>query len=216
MLLNKRKCALLSATFYLFLLIIIVTLLIWNLSQSFQSYWNQSTRFMMLFRSLKSFVNSERKFVIPSCKYIHGSFSHLIRRPFSSGPDRILEADKECSLQWNTFLWSWSSQFTTIRPDEPVRIRESFGSEPGSNKPARSVWSMLEETVARAPHRMALTVKREGEWRSWTYHQYQAEIVTVAKAFISLGLAPHHSVGILGESLGDTDERNTLSLPPSG
>ena len=66
---------------------------------------------------------------------------------------------------------------------------------------------MLEETVARAPNRMALTVKREGEWRSWTYHQYQAEVVTVAKAFISLGLAPHHSVGILGESLGDTDEK---------
>ena len=64
-----------------------------------------------------------------------------------------------------------------------------------------SVWSMIQETVRRCPDRLALTVKREGSWVSWTYQQYEAEIVTVAKAFIKLGLKPHHSVGILGKVL---------------
>ena len=58
---------------------------------------------------------------------------------------------------------------------------------------------MIQETVRRCPDRLALTVKREGRWVSWTYQQYEAEIVTVAKAFIKLGLKPHHSVGILGK-----------------
>ena len=64
-----------------------------------------------------------------------------------------------------------------------------------------SVWSMIQETVRRSPDRPALTVKRNGGWVTWTYRQYEAEIVTVAKAFIKLGLKPHHSVGILGKSL---------------
>ena len=89
-------------------------------------------------------------------------------------------------------------QFTTIRPDEPVRIRET--NHPSSSKAPVSVWSMIQETVRRCPDRPALTVKRNGGWVTWTYRQYEAEIVTVAKAFIKLGLKPHHSVGILGKS----------------
>ena len=79
-----------------------------------------------------------------------------------------------------------------------MRIRET--EEPSSRKAPISVWSMLQETVRRCPERRALTVKRAGGWVSWTYRQYQAEIVSVAKAFIKLGLKPHHSVGILGKS----------------
>ena len=59
---------------------------------------------------------------------------------------------------------------------------------------------MIQETVRRSPDRPALTVKRNGGWVTWTYRQYEAEIVTVAKAFIKLGLKPHHGVGILGKS----------------
>ena len=80
-----------------------------------------------------------------------------------------------------------------------MRIRET--EQPSSRKVPVSVWSMLQETVRRCPERLALTVKRNGGWVSWTYKQYEAEIVTVAKAFIKLGLQPHHSVGILGKSL---------------
>ena len=80
-----------------------------------------------------------------------------------------------------------------------MRIRET--EEPSSRKAPISVWSMLQETVRRCPERRALTVKRAGGWVSWTYRQYQAEIVSVAKAFIKLGLQPHHSVGILGKKV---------------
>ena len=47
---------------------------------------------------------------------------------------------------------------------------------------------------------------------SWTYKQYEAEIVTVAKAFIKLGLQPHHSVGILGKGLRSAMSRLDLCL----
>ena len=57
---------------------------------------------------------------------------------------------------------------------------------------------MIQETVQRVPDRTALAVKRDGVWIKWTYAEYQEDIVTVAKAFIKLGLQPHHSVGILG------------------
>ena len=69
---------------------------------------------------------------------------------------------------------------------------------------------MIEETVERVPHRTALTVKRDGGWKSWTYRDYQRDIVSVAKAFIKLGLAPHHSVGILGECRHLTTGHQTL------
>ena len=58
---------------------------------------------------------------------------------------------------------------------------------------------MIQETVARVPDQTALAVKRNGVWVKWTYAEYEREIITVAKAFIKLGLQPHHSVGILGK-----------------
>jgi long-chain-fatty-acid--CoA ligase ACSBG len=41
-------------------------------------------------------------------------------------------------------------------------------------------------------------VKRDGVWIEWTYKRYYEEARIVAKAFISLGLERHCSVGILG------------------
>merc|ERR1719400_1928254 len=57
---------------------------------------------------------------------------------------------------------------------------------------------MLNNTVERCPNNIALAVKRNDEWVKWTYTQYLEEVVTVAKAFIKLGLKPAHSVNILG------------------
>ena len=45
---------------------------------------------------------------------------------------------------------------------------------------------------------VALRVKRDGEWKQYTYEQYLAHVQIVARAFIHLGLHRHHSVGILG------------------
>ena len=73
----------------------------------------------------------------------------------SHGPDRVLPANS----------------FTSTRPEVPVKLR--LGSHPSSEWPPKSVWKMLQETVARAPHQIALTVKREGRWVSWTYAEYE-------------------------------------------
>ena len=39
---------------------------------------------------------------------------------------------------------------------------------------------------------VALAVQRDGLWTKWTYQQYLEDIRTAAKAFIRLGLEPHH------------------------
>ena len=98
----------------------------------------------------------------------------------SKGPDRIIHAEK----------------YTTTLPNEPVKLWQNCLE--GSKIPPKSLWSMIQETVQRVPDRTALAVKRNGVWIKWTYAEYQEDIVTVAKAFIKLGLQPHHSVGILG------------------
>ena len=56
-----------------------------------------------------------------------------------------------------------------------------------------SVWTMLNQTVDRNPDGIALAVKRKDKWEKWTYQQYRDDIITVAKAFIKLGLKPFHS-----------------------
>jgi len=97
------------------------------------------------------------------------------------GPDRILPA--------NSLSTTW--------PDGPVEIRFSDKHPLCQEKPI-SVWTMLNNTVNRYPNGIAMAVKRNDEWVKWTYAEYLEDIKTVAKAFIKLGLKPHHSVNILG------------------
>merc|ERR1712079_232193 len=97
------------------------------------------------------------------------------------GPDRILPA--------NSLATTW--------PDGAVEIRFSDKDPRCQAKPI-SVWTMLNNTVERCPNTIALAVKLNDEWVKWTYSQYLEDIKTVAKAFIKLGLKPHHSVAIIG------------------
>lgn len=96
------------------------------------------------------------------------------------GPDRILPA--------NTL--------TTTVPGGTVEIRDTH-PHPANKYPPISLWTMLSQTVERAPNNVALAVKRNGEWISWTYLDYQNDVKTVAKAFIKLGLKPHFAVNNL-------------------
>ena len=96
------------------------------------------------------------------------------------GPDRVLPANS----------------LTTTWPDGSVIIRK-YDHE-SSDYPPKSVYTMLQETLARVPDRTALAVKRDGVWVKWTYSEYIEDILTVAKAFIHLGLKKSHAVGILG------------------
>ena len=45
---------------------------------------------------------------------------------------------------------------------------------------------------------IAMKVKRDDKWISWTYAKYYNDIKTVSRAFIQLGLESRHSVAICG------------------
>ena len=53
-------------------------------------------------------------------------------------------------------------------------------------------------TVSYYYQTVALRVKRDEDWKQWTYEQYLNDVQVVARAFIHLGLHRHHSVAILG------------------
>ena len=78
--------------------------------------------------------------------------------PSRWGPDRVLPANS----------------LTTTWPDGRVELRQH--SHPSSLYPTMSVWTMLNVTAARAPHRTALAVKREGVWVKWTYTEYLEQV----------------------------------------
>ena len=97
------------------------------------------------------------------------------------GPDRVLQADG----------------LTTSSPDGKVKLRDE--DPKGLNEvPPVSVPTLLRESAKRSPEAIALGVKRDDKWITWTYKKYYEESRTVAKAFIALGLEAFHSVGILG------------------
>jgi len=114
------------------------------------------------------------------------------------GPDRILPANS----------------LTTAWPDGAVEIRTH--DHPSSDYPPHSVWTMIQETVARVPDRTALAVKRDGVWVKWTYTEYLENIKTVAKAFIKLGLKKSHAVGILGFNAPEWHISNIASVVAGG
>lgn len=83
-------------------------------------------------------------------------------------------------------------------PDSAVELKFS-DLHPNCQDDPISVWTMMNNTVAEYPDRIALSVKRpNGETETWTYKQYQEDVKSAAKAFIKLGLKRSHGVGILG------------------
>ena len=62
-----------------------------------------------------------------------------------------------------------------------------------------SVPSLLRQVTERVGDKPALRTRDAlGQPRNWTYAQYHEDISTVARAFISLGLQPFHTVSVLG------------------
>ena len=51
---------------------------------------------------------------------------------------------------------------------------------------------------------------------SWTYAEYEADIRRVAKAFIKLGLRPHHSVAIMGYNAPEWHLSNVAAVVAGG
>ena len=48
------------------------------------------------------------------------------------------------------------------------------------------------------PNNTAMKVKRNGQWKTWTFAQYYADACSFAKGLISVGLTPYSAVNIIG------------------
>lgn len=84
----------------------------------------------------------------------------------------------------------------TWSEDGCVRLRlEDQG--PAAEKPV-SVMTALKTTVDKNPDYKALGVKVNGRWEFISYRKFYDQIRQAARAFIKLGLEPHHGVGIIG------------------
>ncbi|KAI5708128.1 hypothetical protein M8J77_016743 [Diaphorina citri] len=97
------------------------------------------------------------------------------------GPNQILDSD---------LLY-------TTEPHGRTRIL--LGEAGVAAQPPISVPGLLGRTAAQYPDQVALCQKQEnGEWKKVTYKEYEANVRTVAKAFLKLGLERYHSVCIIG------------------
>lgn len=139
-------------------------------------------------------------FILRHNKDLQQSFL-LPKRALSTrklGPDRIFPA----------------TSFTTTDSNGCVNIRSH--NHPSADYPPQSVYSLLKVTAERAPDRVALTVKRDGVWVSWTYKEYFENVRSVAKAFLKLGLKKSHAVGILGFNAPEWHITNLASVVAGG
>ena len=62
-----------------------------------------------------------------------------------------------------------ASELTTTAPDGAVTFRDPVDME---SLAPMSVPTMLRRAAEEAPDKMALSVKRKGEWLAWSYKQY--------------------------------------------
>lgn len=75
-----------------------------------------------------------------------------------------------------------ADSLTTTIADGAVKIR--MGNTPDTNQTPITVVQHMERAVRLAPNKIALAVKREGQWQRWTYGEYYEEVRMAAKSFI--------------------------------
>ena len=81
-----------------------------------------------------------------------------------SGPDQVFDA----------------SSYVTSNIDSAVKLRLDNSTE---QLPPMSLPTMLMSAAEKSPNQVALGVKRDGEWKKWTYIEYLKgrNIIYVAK-----------------------------------
>jgi long-chain-fatty-acid--CoA ligase ACSBG len=82
------------------------------------------------------------------------------------------------------------------RIDQEAEIR--MGKVGMSGRKPETVCEMLERTTSKFPSTDALCVKRDGEWKKWTYAEYLADVRRAAKSLIKVGLERFAGVCIMG------------------
>jgi len=125
-----------------------------------------------------------RRLLLPRLLGKHKNFSTCANNfQKEVGPDRLLPA---------TDLRAWQAE-------APVRLRDNANDL--ATIPPLSVPSMLKNQVDRLPDGRALQKRgNSGEELVWTWAEYHTQILSVARAFIELGLEPFHTVAILGHN----------------
>lgn len=74
---------------------------------------------------------------------------------------------------------SWTTQ-----ADGAVNLL--VGSSESTNRVPITLVQSLQRAVRLAPTRVALAVKRNGEWVKWTYSEYYVSVCSAAKSFIKV------------------------------
>lgn len=88
--------------------------------------------------------------------------------------------------------------YRTTDPAQPVKLRIAKDGL-GAEEPV-SIPGLLKRAATNYPDLPAIRYKapeKKKEYITVTYRQYEEKVHKVAKAFVKLGLEPHHSVGIL-------------------
>lgn len=67
----------------------------------------------------------------------------------------------------------------------------------GSEEPITLI-TMIENVVAQHGNRSALRVKKEGQWKTWTYDEFYRDIKQFANALISLEISNYKAINIIG------------------
>lgn len=89
-----------------------------------------------------------------------------------------------------------AENFTTTDPTQPVKLR--IGEEGVGSLDPLSVPDLMNRTVRDYPDHPAMVYKNaQKTWQTITYGEYRERVHKIAKAFIKLGLEPHHTVSVL-------------------
>ncbi|XP_017546456.1 long-chain-fatty-acid--CoA ligase ACSBG2-like [Pygocentrus nattereri] len=89
-----------------------------------------------------------------------------------------------------------AEQYWTTESEKGVKLRMAE-SGPGSEPPL-TIYQMFQGTVDKFGDLPALRWKKDGNWTTLTYREYQQQCRIAAKGFLKLGLERFHGVGILG------------------
>jgi len=83
---------------------------------------------------------------------------------------------------------------TGIHDELPIQV----ASDGKDTIAPQTVMDVFTKMSKKYPERVALSVKRDGQWKKWHFKQYYEETLKAAAAFVKLGLQSGQAVAIMG------------------
>jgi len=102
-----------------------------------------------------------------------------------------LQRAKASSMSGRGLHW-----ITEPHEERPIRWKE--GEAGIANTKPITVMEVFKATTDKFGTKTALGVKRDGEWKTWTFQQYYDQTKIAAKALIKIGVARFDGICILG------------------